>query len=84
MPCGAEAAHINIEHSDAVCVALLAMSAEQLLSDADAKHRLAKVPNQLVEVSLTQILHRATCLSLSGEYHSVGFLYRFGIVCQHW
>jgi hypothetical protein len=83
MSCRTEAPHVNVEHPDAICVAFLAMSAEQLLSDADAKNRLAQVPYQLVEVSLAQILHRSARLSLSGKYHLVGSLYRFGIVGQH-
>ena len=83
MPLGLEALHFRIKDTDAVCVALLRVPAQQLLSHADAEHRLFQVANHLVEPAGPEIIHRLASVALSGKQHLVGLLQQFSIVRQH-
>ena len=72
MPLWLEAFHLRIKHADAVHVALLRVTAQQLLTDADAQHGLSQVADQFVQSAGLQIRHRPAGLALSGEEHLVG------------
>ena len=79
---GPETAYVGIKHSDAVYVAFFGMTAQKLLTDADAQNGLSQLTDDLVQMALTQILHGTSCFSLSGKHHTVGTPQLLGIVCQ--
>ena len=75
-----ESSYVGVENADAVNVALVRMSAQQLLSDTDAEHRLSEVSYHHVEFSFLQVFHCASCLPLSREEHLVSLHESFGVV----
>ena len=56
------------------------MLAEELHTDADAEDGLLEVGDDLVELVLTEVCHRAFSFSLSGEDDAVGRGDEFGLV----
>lgn len=74
--------HIDGEDAEAVGVALLGVTAHQLLANADAEHRLLERTDHLVEAALTQVTHRLTGLALPWKQHLVSRPQLLGIVGQ--
>ena len=56
------------------------MLAEQLLTDADAQHRLAKTADHLVQTVRAEIGHGMARLSLTGKYHFLALAQHEGVV----
>ena len=74
MPLRLKAHHFGIKDTQAVRITLLAVSAHQLLPDADTQDRILQVADNLVQAMLPQVTHRIAGLPLSGEQHLVCLL----------
>ncbi len=80
---GAEAFHHGVEYAQTIGVALIRVTAQELLAYADAQYRLCQIAYDTVQCVVAQIFHCSSGLALSGEYHTVGLSQRGGIVRQY-
>ena len=69
---GNESFYIQGKDAQTVGIAFLAVAAHQLLTDADAKHWLAQVFDNLVQIVLLEVSHCVASFALTGEEDSVG------------
>ena len=78
-----ESLDVHIEDADAVYVSFFRMSAQELLSHADAQNGLLEILDYLVQLVILEVLHGFPCLTLSWKQHTVCFLEHFGIIGEH-
>ena len=78
-----ESLDIHIEDADAVYVSFFRMSAQELLSHADAQDGLLEILDYLVQLVILEVLHGFPCLTLSWKQHTVCLLEHFGIIGEH-
>ena len=74
----------NIQRKDAetVCVALLAVTAHELLANANSQYWLAQSRYNQIQTMFLEVCHGSACFSLAREKNAVGLGKQFCIVCK--
>lgn len=79
-----ESHHVSVEYAKTVRVALFAVSAHQLHTDAYAEYGLLQALDEQIEFMFLQICHRAASFALSWKYHPVGIADYFRVGRDLW
>ena len=82
MTCRQKTLYLSTENAQTVGIALFRMTAEQLLTDADAQDGLLQRTDNLIQTMFPQIGHCRTGLPLSRKDDTVGIPQLDGIVSQ--
>ena len=79
-----ESLHIHIEDADAIYIAFFRMSAQELLSHANAQYGLLEILDHLIQLVSLEIFHGFPCLTLTWKQYAVCLLEHFGIISEYW
>ena len=79
-----ESLHIHIEDADAIYIAFFRMSAQELLSHANAQYGLLEILDHLVQLVGLEIFHGFPCLPLTWKQYAVCLLEHFCIISEYW